>query len=178
MDLIENIGNILIILIAIASVILIILIALEKNLYQKIVIRKNRRNAFYIKEIKKINKKDPKIALNKIDNIARNFFKEAFKIGKSKDYTEIKGYFNQKNNIDASILCDMMIKILYSGKEPDVKKNQILIIQLIKIIVNNPIMTKEEKLLQENKNKKTIKNLLQNIWISKIRKKELDNKKN
>ena len=71
MDLIENIGNILIILIAIASVILIILIALEKNLYQKIVIRKNRRNAFYIKEIKKINKKDPKIALNKIDNIAR-----------------------------------------------------------------------------------------------------------
>lgn len=178
MSVIENIGNILIALIAIVATILFILIALEKDLYQKIVIRKNRRNAFYIKETKKINKKYPQIALNKIDKITKNFFNEAFKIQKSKDYSEIKDFFKKQNKIESSILCDMMIKTLYSGKEPDIRENQILINQLVKIIVNNPIMTKEEKMLQKNKNKKTIKNLLQNIWISHIGKKEFDNKEN
>ena len=137
----ENLGKVLIISITIITSILIILITIEKKLNKKI--PKKTRNAFYISEIKKIDKSNPKKILKSIDKIARNFFEEAFKIKKFTGYSELKKPFNQKNNVKAVEFCELITKLLYS-KEKNNNKIQRLINLLIEIVKTNKIISKEE----------------------------------
>ncbi len=166
---IKNLGNILIISIVIIALILIVVIIKEKKLNKRI--RKKNWNAFYISEIKKIDKSNPKKILSSINKITRNFFKEAFKIRKFTGYSELKKFFNRKNNVKAVEFCELMSIALYS-KEKDNNKIEKLINLLIEIIKTNKIISKEEQIKTEKKSK----NYLRNIKIFGIFKKKLNSK--
>ena len=103
--------------------------------------------------------------------MARQFFKEKFKIKKSAGYSELKELFlkqNRKKEADFSLL---MSDLLYSGKEINNGINQKLIKNLIQIIKENPI--------KENKKLPKKKGLLKKLRINKNKKisKELKNNK-
>ncbi len=150
MGFMENLGIILIVSIITIVSILIILLVVEKKLKKRI--KKKNRNRFYISEIKKIDKSNPKKILKSIDKIARNFFEEAFNIKKFVGYSELKKSFNQKNNIKSVEFCNLMTTVLYS-KEKNNNKIQRLILLLIEIVETNEIISKEDQMKTE-KNKR------------------------
>lgn len=172
MTFMENLGIVLIISIITIASILTILLAVEKKLKKRI--KKKNRNRFYISEIKKIDKSNPKKILKSIDKIARNFFDEAFKIKKFVGYSELKKSFNKKNNIKAVEFCDLITMLLYS-KEKNSNKIQELINLLIEIVKTNKIISKEE---QMKTGKHKIRNYLGKMNIFHISKKKFQNKKN
>ena len=173
MIIMENLGKILIISITIITSILIVLITIEKKLNKKIT--KTNRNDFYISEIKKIEKSNPKKILKSIDKIARSFFEEAFKIKKFTGYSELKKPFAKKNNVKVVEFCELITKLLYS-KEKNNNKIQRLISLLIGIVKANKIVSKEEEQIKTKKNR--FKNYLRKVKIFSIGKKKLKNKKN
>ncbi len=173
MIIIENLGKILIISITIITSILIVLIILEKKLNKKIT--KMNRNAFYISEIKKIEKSSPKKILKSTDKIARSFFEEAFKIKKFTGYSELKKSFAKKNNVRAVEFCEVITRLLYS-KERNNDQIQRLISLLIEIVKTNKIVSREEEQIRTKKNR--FKNYLRKVKIFGIGKKKLKNKKN
>lgn len=169
---IENLGEVLIISIIIIAFILIILIIVEKKLNRRI--KKKNRNTFYISEIKKMDKSNPKKILKSVDKITRSFFEEAFKIRKFTGYLELKKYFNQKNNVKAVEFCELITELLYS-KEKNNNEIQRLINLLIEIVKTNKIISKEEQIKIE-KNKR--RNYSGKMKIFRIGKKKFKNKKN
>ena len=138
---IKNLGSILVIAIVVIAIILIFLIIKGKRSNKKI--KEKNWNAFYISEIRKIDKSSPRKVLNSLDKITRDFFKEAFKIRKFVGYSELKKIFNRKDNAKAVEFCELMSKSLYS-KERNSEKIQRLINLLIEIIKANKITSKEE----------------------------------
>jgi len=184
MVLIKNLGNTLIISMTLVFVLLIILIIIEKILHKKIIKNQGSRNIFYINKIESINKTNLDKALTDIDQITRDFFKEAFNIKQNIGYTKLENFFNQKNDTEAAEFCNLMNDSLYSGKKN--KKEYIqkwvlsltvqkLILSLTNIVQNNPLFTEEE--LRRKKLEKTgLVNYLKNIKIPGISKKKLDNK--
>jgi hypothetical protein len=140
----ENLGIFSAIPIAIIVLILIILIIIEKKLRKKIRIMKGNRNAAYIRRINKINQTDPKHTLERIDRIARDFFRERFEINSPIEYSELERFFIQQKNKETAEFCSLMNDLLYSGKITNEKINQKLIQDLANIIENNRIPNKEE----------------------------------
>lgn len=174
MPITENLGKILILLIAIILAILIILRIMEKKLAKKITTKKEKKVDPYKEQIKKINKKNQEQALKDIDTLARNFFTEAFQVKHNEDYSKLKLFFKKKKNIEAQKFCDIIIKSLYS-KEKNKKQVQTLISLLEKIIEKNKLISKE-KLKKEEIQKTSIFDKLKNIKIPGINKKEINNK--
>ncbi len=138
---IKALGGILIGSIVIIALILAFLVIKGKKIKKKE--GEKNWNAFYLSEIRKIDKSNPKRILNSIDKITRNFFKEAFKIRKFVGYSELKKIFSKRNNPKAVEFCDLMSKSLYS-KEEDGEKIQRLTNLLVEIIRTNKIASKEE----------------------------------
>jgi len=137
-----NLGIILIASIVIIALILFFLLMKEKKLKKKIK-EENNRTPSYISEIEKIERANPKKILNFIDKIARDFFKEAFKIRRFIGYSELKKTFSRRNNEKAVEFCDLMSKSLYS-KEPDGEKIQKIINLLIEIVEANQPVSEEK----------------------------------
>ena len=117
MRLIENLGIILIVFVIVIASVLIILIIIEKKLKFISKIKKKNKNQLYIEEVKKIKKSDPEKALKSIDDIAKRFFEEAFKIKKFTGYFELKKFFDQQKNTKAIKFCEYMNMLLYSKKK-------------------------------------------------------------
>ena len=140
----DNFGVILAIPIAIIVFILIILIIIEKKLHKKIRIMRGDRNAAYIKRINKIDQTDPKHTLERIDRIARDFFRECFEINRPTEYSELEKFFIKKGNKETAEFCSLMNDLLYSGKITNENINQRLIQDLTNIIENNRIPNIEE----------------------------------
>lgn len=172
MILIENLGKILIIFIIAIIYILIIIMVIEKKLRKRM--KKKTRNTFYMSEIEKIDKSYPKKTLESIDQIARSFFEEAFKIRKFTGYSELKKSFNQKNNLKAVEFCELMTELLYSG-EKNSNKNQRLINLLMEIVKTNKIISKEEQIKTEKNKRRAYSGKMK---IFRIGKKKSKNKKN
>jgi len=139
----ENWGTILVISVAIITFILIILIIVEKKLKKE----KNKeedRNQLYLSEIGKIKESDPEKFLKLIDNIARRFFKEAFKIKNFMGYSELIEPLKKKNKTKAVKFCETITPLLYS-KERDSSKIKGLVNLLIEIINTNKIIPEQEQ---------------------------------
>ena len=146
---IENLGNILMILIAVVSALLIILIIIEKKLHKKIIKTKESRNVFYIKKISKVDKPDSKNTLTNLNKITREFFIEAFKIEPGADYLKLEKFFNQQNNIEVAEFCGLMNDALYSGKRNKKEDIKGLILSLAGIVQRTPLSTGEELKIKE-----------------------------
>ncbi|MFH1585772.1 MAG: hypothetical protein ABIB79_03325 [archaeon] len=171
--------NILIAVIVVVAAILAYLVFVEKKLYKKLLKVQNDRNKFYIKEITTVRKPDPAEILKKADEIAMDFFKEAFGVKRGTEYSKLEKYFKQEKNPEAAKFCNLMNDILYSGKKPNKEDNQKLIVILIDIIKNNQIITPEEKeeIRKEELKKEKMKSYLDKINVFGVSKKELDEKK-
>jgi hypothetical protein len=175
MTIMNNLGILLIFFITIVFTLLIILIIIEKKLHKKIIKNENSRNMFYLERIGRINKKDPDKALTSIDKIAKDFFKEAFKVKRNMGYDLLGSSFKQKNNVEVARFCSLMNDSLYSGKKKNDENIKGLILILESIVKNNLLYTKEE-LERKNLEKEGLINYLKNIKISCVGKKKFDNK--
>ena len=182
MAFINNWENILIAFLIVIAVVLIILEILERKLHKKLIRKKDSKNKEYIQKLKKIKIPQKEIALNKLNNIAVNFFKEAFKIKGTVEFSELKTFFKEKNKTEESTFCEELERKLFSGRETNTKDIKKLIKKLIRIINKNHIYTKkEEKELKERKlkEKKGIRKLLKKVKIPGIcNKKVKNNQKN
>ena len=148
---IPNLGTILIVIVSVVSLVLIYLIMIEKRLHKKASKIKNTKNRFYIEKISKLTLSNPQTTLKEIDKIARNFFREAFKIKPSMEYGELKEIFTKKHNKKMIEFCEKMSGLLYAGRKPEKKQNQKLISILVDIIAKNQILTKPEKEILDKK---------------------------
>lgn len=139
----QNLGTISIISIMIIIIILIILMIVEKNLKNKVIIKKDRNKA-YFEEIIQIQSPDPVENLKNIDRIARNFFSEKFNVGKSKGYSELTDIFLKQNQKQIAEFCNLMNNFLYSGETISNRQNKTLITALATIITSNPLPQQED----------------------------------
>ncbi|MFH1787374.1 MAG: hypothetical protein ABH811_01125 [archaeon] len=167
----EGLPTIYLIIVGLILFILIILTIIEKILRRKIKIRKSSIDP-YLKKIKKIKKTKPKETLQKIDDLAIQFFRERFDIKHATEYSELRNFFNQKKDKQSEEFCNRMNDVLYSGKNTNKEINQDLILRLTQIINDNPKKDKEDKLKESQK----LKSKLKNIKIPSINKKKLNSK--
>jgi hypothetical protein len=170
MGLLESIGYILIGCVAIVSVFLVILALMEKKLKIRVFHGKKARNQFYIEEIAKVNINTPEESLKLLSKQAKSFFREAFHLGGSPDYSWLQNYFAKKNNKKAVEFCIEMIKYFYSGQKITKENLQSLISLLAEIIGSNRIITKEEQKELDKQSQKNIP-LSQRFSIIKMIKK-------
>ena len=156
MTLIENIGYILVGCVAIVSIFLVILALMEKKLKIQIFHGRKARNQFYIEKISGISIETPEESLKALSKLAKSFFREAFHLGGSPDYSWLQNYFSQKNNKKATQFCTEMIKYFYSGQKITKELLQAQIALLAEIISSNRIVTKEEQKELDKKSQKNI----------------------
>lgn len=147
--------------------ILLILKLLEKRFKKILELRKASRNIFYKREIKKLNKlaqasKPSQKTLDLISNTAREYFKEAFELPTSLEYTELMEEFKKRKKKECISFCGLMSELNYSGEEMKKDELKTAVILLQKIIEKNRIVTEQEKEIlkyqideiEEKKNKK------------------------
>lgn len=154
MAIVENLGYILIGLIAIVSIFLITLALLEKKLQIKFLHGRYARNEFYIDKISKINVNSPKEGLRELSKIGHNFFRECFHFKGSPEYSVLQEYFYKKNNKKATQFAGEIIRFMYSKEEVTKEKLHELIQLLAEIVASNKIITKDEKEELDKKSKK------------------------
>ncbi len=140
-----EIGYILIGLAIITALVLGSLWLFEKKLKKKVIEGRNTRNDFYIEKIAKMDASNPSRTLMAINKIAKNFFIEAFKIKSAMDYSELKDFFDKKNNKKTKRFCEIMTEIYYAKENVDKKQIKELTNLLAEIISSNHIISKEEK---------------------------------
>ena len=145
MSFIGNIGLILAGFVVIITMFLILLSAIEKRLHIKIVQTRYTPNQIYLVKLSQINIKKPKEAMKVLDSLTKAFFREAFHIKGSPDYSELEEMFAKRNNKKALEFCQEMNKFLYSNLEATKKDVQMLIRLYAEIIASNRILTKDEQ---------------------------------
>lgn len=145
-----------VLVICILFLIIIILKVIEKGLNLKLLLKEKDRNLFYRKEIEKmanLNEK-PEKTLNRINNLVRNFFNEAFGCPYNLEYLELVDGFKKTGKKECISFCRLISEITYSGEEVSKEKINILINMFKKIIEKNKILNPEEKRILEEKSKK------------------------
>jgi len=126
---------------------IILLYFLEKKINKRVEQIKNDRNVFYKKEIKKLIeiKLVKERMLEHINNLAREFFREAFDIPSSMEYSEMIEKFKNMGKREAISFCNLLSEVEYSGEPIDKNKIRALLRLLEKIIEKNKIISQEEK---------------------------------
>jgi hypothetical protein len=141
----KEVGIILLFFIGLILVVIIVLKFVEKRLKKKLMEVRNTRDNFYLREIEKIKELNAKKGLKKIDTLARDFFREAFNIQQSKEYSELEKVFVKKNNKVAADFCALMTKSLYSGNEISKETFLLLVDYLNRLIATTHILSKAEQ---------------------------------
>jgi len=171
----KNFGIILLGVVVFASIVLIILIFVERKVKKKVLTTANILNRIYIEKLAKLDPATPEITLKNVDKLARNFFREAFRIKPGMEYSELKEEFKKRNNKKVEEFCTIIGDLLYAGKKPYKKDNQKIINLLAEIIEKNKIISKQEKEeldKQSVKIEKGKKSLVEKILKKKSKKKE------
>lgn len=153
MSFIENIGFVLLGFVVIVAVFLIILTFLEKKLHIRFMQGKYWKNQIYIMKLSKISLDNLEPSLRILDKLAKNFFREAFHIKSSPEYSELETFFQKKNNKKGAEFSSKMTKFMYSGTKITKPDLQSLIILLAELIGANKIITKQEKVELDKKSK-------------------------
>jgi len=179
MTFIENLGYTLLGFIIIVSVFLLILAIIEKKLLIRLIKGRTTRNQLYIDKIAKLDINKPKESLIILDNTTKNFFKEAFHVSGTLEYSEFQKIFKQKNNKKAEEFSRKMTNYLYSNKTITPPEIQELIRLIAEIISSNKIIDKEERKRLDQRSLELDKTRNSGkIHIPGIGKKKLNNKKN
>jgi len=133
--------------IVILILVVILLYFLEKKVRKKIEQIKSDRNTFYKKEIKNLIgiKLSEEKMLGQINSLAKEFFREAFDIPYSMEYSEMIEKFKTMRKREAISFCNLISELEYSGHPLDKNKIQSLLRLLEKIIEKNRIISQEEK---------------------------------
>jgi len=180
MSFLENIGYILGGFVLITVIFLTILTLLEKKLHIKFLNVQTSINQVYIGKLSKLNINKPQTSLKELDKLAKNFFREAFHLKSSTEYSELEKQFKKRNNKKAEEFSNAMTKLLYAGQKPSKSQVQIQIKLLAEIITSNKIISKEqkEKLDKKSLEKEKKGGILRKTHILSVSKKKLKNKKN
>ena len=167
---IQNMGktNLIILISDILLIILISLIIIERKIKKKIKFHKKNRNRFYKEKIKKSKKKNlnPQESLDAINNLAKDFFKEAFDLPVHLEYIELANEFKKTEKKDCATFCEIASELNYSGEKIEKNKLTNLTKLLEEIITKNKIVPKEEeKKEKERENKKEKKQEIETSFI-------------
>lgn len=150
----------ILLIIGILFLVIIILKIIEKGLRGRLSLRLSDRNLFYRREIKRLSKSkaNPEKILEGLNNLARDFFKEAFDFSYHLEYSELIPKFKNLRKKECITFCKMISKLNYSGEEVKKEKLDVLMNLLRKIIEGNRILTDAEKIkLEEERRKEEIK---------------------
>jgi hypothetical protein len=151
----------IVLIIAILILILIILKLVEKGYRVKLDLKKKDRNIFYKKELMKLKniRGNPEKVLDKVNIVARGYFKEAFDLDYHLEYLELAKEFRKKGVKEGISFCTLISELNYSGEIITEKKTDVLLGLLEKIMRKNRIISEEEKELMKKKKKLQIINL-------------------
>jgi hypothetical protein len=141
----KEVGIILFFFIGLVLIVIIILKFIENRLKKKLIDVRNSRDNYYLSQIEKVNELDQKKGLKEIDKLARDFFKEAFNVQHSKEYSELEKVFLKKKNKVAADFCALMTKVLYSGNEISKETFLLLVDYLNRLIATTHILSKAEQ---------------------------------
>lgn len=133
-----DIINLFAIVIVIIILIVIIwhLFTLNKKLSKRIEQEKNRF-ILYKKQLKELDKLEfNKEDMEKINKLARDFFKERFNMNYSLTYLELAKNFQLERYDERVEFCNLMSDILYSDKKVDSRDFRRLVLLLTDIIDN------------------------------------------
>src|SRR3989339_290214 len=83
--------------------------------------------------------------LKEINQITKDFFKDAFKVRLFRGYNKIIESLSQEKNKPEINYCNLLNHALYSGEAPNKKTNEVLIRFFRLIILNNKIIAKVQK---------------------------------
>ena len=129
----------------IVGIVLFILHRIEKDLKEKMLQAKNDPNKIYLQKIGRLKGDNPQKVLEEINQITKDFFKDAFKFKFFRGYNKIIESLNQEKNKPEINYCNLLNHALYSGEVPNKKTNEVLIRFLRLIILNNKIIAKVQK---------------------------------
>ena len=118
----------IVLVIIILGVIMWILYSKNKDLYKKITFEKNKF-LVYKKDVDNLKNtlQNPEKDFEKLNQIARNFFKEYYNMDLSLTYLELEKIFKQKNRKEYADFCKLMSDTNYSGKKTTSKDiNQLI----------------------------------------------------
>jgi len=133
-------------------IIIFILYSIEKKLKKKLDTH-NQKNNFYKNKLEKLKKSKltPEQFIDRLNNIAKDFFKEAFNLPYSLEYSELTEEFRKKGKKECITFSELMIETAYSGEKIEKHKLNILTGLFEKIIDKNKIITQEEEKPEEKK---------------------------
>ncbi|MBR9704078.1 hypothetical protein GOV12_01595 [Candidatus Pacearchaeota archaeon] len=124
----------ILIVILILGIIIWYLYSLNKKLSNKIDVEKNRF-ILYKKQLKELDKIDlTKTDLEKLNKLARDFFKERFNMNYSMTYLELANKFKEDRFDERVEFCHLMSDVLYSDKKIDTRDIRRLLMLLSDII--------------------------------------------
>jgi len=99
---------------------------------------KNERQKYlsYFQEIKKlkISRELPEVKFNILNRMAKDFFKQYFKLKLNLTYLQLSKDFYKKNKTDFSDFCELMSDLDYSNKKTDKSQVDKLIIFFERLI--------------------------------------------
>jgi hypothetical protein len=98
----------------------VILNALERRLHQKLSSKIEEKDVVFL-EIDKlgVSAEPTDVVLDRLDQIARDFFEKEMGISKSLGYLQLVELFVQRNKTSAADFSNKMLYALYSGKKID-----------------------------------------------------------
>jgi hypothetical protein len=141
---IRGIGMIIGTIVLLASIIIIVLHVLEKKLEKRIISRKYDRNTYYQRKLLQLKESKENLdkKIDKLGEISRDFFKEAFNLPYSLEYFELIREFKKQGKNNCIAFSRLMIELSYTGKK--IKQEDFLKVLNIfnKIIQDNHIKQK------------------------------------
>src|SRR3989339_699779 len=106
----------------IVGIVLFILHRIEKDLKEKMLQAKNDPNKIYLQKIGRLKGDNPQKVLEEINQITKDFFKDAFKVRLFRGYNKIIESLSQEKNKPEINYCNLLNHALYSGEAPNKKK--------------------------------------------------------
>ncbi len=149
----------IVLILGILVLIIVILKIIEKELKARLELRRKDRNIFYRKELKMLSKskEEPEQMLDRINDLGRDFFKEAFGFSYNIEYLGLVGKFRKIGKKECISFCRLISELNYSGEQIRRDKINVLINMLQKIIEKNKIISEEEKKILERRRLKNQK---------------------
>ena len=129
---------ILVIAVVVLAILAVALFIIHKRLKKKVVVKEQIEQKENIIKNKLENLRHsnmvPQESLKSLDELAKSFLKETFKIEKNLDYSEMIKLFEEKKRKNIAFFCNQMLMALYSGEKIEKNKINLLISGLEDII--------------------------------------------
>jgi len=129
---------ILVIAVVVLAILAVALFIIHKRLKKKVVVKEQIEQKENIIKNKLENLRHsnivPQESLKSLDELAKSFLKETFKIEKNLDYSEMIKLFEEKKKKNIAFFCNQMLRALYSGEKIEKNKINLLISGLEEII--------------------------------------------